>query len=66
MYRPMQHHGKKNREVRWVTTCPTSEPTEDSALRYADWEAYDSLFVAINILTHNDGTRHSGFEGETI
>jgi hypothetical protein len=47
-----------------VTTCLTSEPTEDSALKYAVWEACASLFVAIDILTHVDGIRLSGFEGE--
>ncbi len=47
-----------------MTTCITSEPTEDSAPEYAYWEACASLFVAIDILTHADGIRHSGFEGE--
>jgi hypothetical protein len=59
-YRPMQQD-KKNKELRWVTTCVTSNLTEDSAPRYANREAYASLFVAIDILTHNDGIRHSGF-----
>ena len=47
-----------------MTTCLTSEPTEDSAPKYADWWACAPLFVAIDILTHADGIRHSGFEGE--
>jgi len=49
-----------------VTTCLPSEPTEDSAPKYADWEACTSLFVAIDILTHADGIRHFGFEGEPV
>jgi len=55
----------KNRELRWVTTCLTSAPTEESAPRYADLESC-VIFVAIDILTHNDDIRHSGFKGETI
>ncbi len=47
-----------------MTTCITSEPTEDTAPKYADSEACASLFVAIDILTHIDGIRHSGFERE--
>jgi hypothetical protein len=47
-----------------VITCLTSERTEDSFPKYADWEACASLFVAIDILTNIDGIRHSGFEGE--
>ena len=38
----------------------------DCAPKYAVWEACASFFVAINILTHNDGIRHSGFEGEPV
>ena len=63
-FRPKPQHGKRAKELRWVTTCLASEPTEDSAPKYADWEACASLFVAIDILTHVDGIRHSGFEGE--
>jgi hypothetical protein len=59
-------HGIKAKELRWVTTCLTSEPTEDSAPKYADWEACASLFVAIDILTHSDGVCHSGFEGKPV
>ena len=29
-------------------------------------EACASLFVAIDILSHNDGIRHFGFEGQTV
>jgi len=47
-----------------VTTGLTSGPTEDSTPKYADWEACATVFVAIDILTHIDGIRHSGFEGE--
>jgi len=39
---------------------------EDSAPKYADWEACVPLFVAIDILTHNDKIRHSGIEGESL
>ena len=65
-HRPIHQRGKKHKDLRRVTTCLTSDPTEDSALRYADWEACPSLFLAIDILTHNDGIRHFGFEGETM
>jgi hypothetical protein len=55
------------KEIRWVTTCLTSEPTEDSSQKYTDWEACAaSLFAAIDILTHNDGIRHPGFEGQSV
>ena len=63
-FRPKPKQGKRAKELRWVTTCLISEPTEDSAPKYADWEACASLFVFIDILTHADGIRHSGFEGE--
>ena len=56
---PKPYQGRKARELRWVTTCLTSDPTEDSVPKYADWEACASLFVVINILTHNDDIRHS-------
>ena len=54
-FRPKPQQGKRAKELRWVTTCITSEPTKDSAPKYAGWEAYASLFVAIDILTHADG-----------
>ena len=38
---------------------------EDAAPQYSSWEAYASLFVAIDILTHKDGIRYSGCEGKT-
>ena len=63
-FRPKPRRRKWAKESRWVTTCLTSEPTEDSAPKYADWEACASLFVVIDILTHADGIRHSGIEGE--
>ena len=44
----------------------TFDPAEDSASRYSDWEAGASLYVAVDILTHNDGIRHFGFEGHTF
>jgi hypothetical protein len=55
--------GKKTKELRWVTTCLTTEPTKASAPKYADGEACASVFVAVDILTHHDGIRHSGLEG---
>ena len=53
------------KELRWAITCLNVEPSEDSALKYAEWEACASLFVAVGILTHIDEIRHSGFEGQT-
>ena len=47
------------------TTCITADPTEDTAPRYSDWEACASLYVAVDILTHHDGIRHSGLEGQS-
>jgi hypothetical protein len=55
--------GKKPREYRWVTTCLTSDPKEETSPRITDWDASASLFVAVDILTHHDGVRHSGLEG---
>jgi hypothetical protein len=63
-FRSRPQQGKRPKELRWVTTCLTSEPTEDSAPKYAEWEAYASLFVAIDILTYADSIQHPGFEGE--
>ena len=63
---PKPHQGKKAKTLRWVTTCLTSEPTEDSTPKYADWKACASLFVAIDIFTHNDGIRQSGLEGKPV
>jgi hypothetical protein len=63
-FRPKPQPRKRPKELRWVTICLTSEPTEDSAPKYADWEACALLSVAIDILTHADGIRHSGFERE--
>jgi len=58
--------GKKPKEMRWVSACLTSEPTEETTPRYSDWEACASLlYVAVDILTHHDGVRHSGFEGHS-
>ena len=48
-----------------VTPCLTSEPTDVSAPKYVDWEACASLYVGIDILTHNDGIHHSGLEGQS-
>ena len=35
-FRPHAQQGKKALEVRWTTTCLTTEPTEESAPKYAD------------------------------
>ena len=37
-YHPKPLQEKKAKELRWVTTCLASDPTEDSAPRYPDWE----------------------------
>jgi hypothetical protein len=50
--------GKKPKGMRWVTTCLTSDPTEDTTPQYSDWEACASLYVALYLLTHHDGVRH--------
>ena len=65
-YRSLQRQGTKSKKWRCVTTCLTSDSTEDSTPRYLDWEACISLYVIIDILTHNDGIRHFGFEGQTL
>jgi hypothetical protein len=57
--------GKQPRELEWITTFLTSDPTEDTVLKYSEREARASLCVAIDILSHNDGIRHSGFEDQT-
>ncbi len=65
-YWPPQHQGKKTKVLRRVTTNLTSNPTEDFAPRYADWEACASLYVAIDILTQNDGICNSRLEEQTL
>ena len=65
-FRPHAQHGKKAPEVRWTTTCLTTKPTEESAPQYADWEGSCILHTSIDVLTHGDGIRHSGFEGQTL
>jgi len=62
---PKSHQGKKAKELRRATACLTSEPMENYASKYAGWEACASLFAALDILTHNDGIRHSGLEGQS-
>jgi len=62
-FRPTPTGGKKPNEFRWVTTFLTADPTEDTTPRYFDWEACASLYVAVDILTHHDGIRHSGLKG---
>ncbi len=62
-FRPQVQHGKKALEIRWTTTCLTTEPSEESAPKYADWEGSCILHIAIDVLIHFDGIRHSGFEG---
>ena len=64
-FRPPPTGGKKHKEFRWITTSLTSDPTEDTSPRFIDWEASSSLFVAVDILTHHDGIRHSGLEGQS-
>ena len=38
---------------------------EETTSKYSDWEACASLYVAVGILTHHDGIRHSGLEGRS-
>lgn len=64
-FRPAPSGAKKPKEMRWITTSLTSDPTEDTLPKYSDWEASASLYVAVDILTHHDGVRHSGFEGQS-
>ena len=59
-FRPPPIGGKKPKEFRWITSCLTSDPTEDTSPRITDWEASSSLFVAVDILSHHDNIRHSG------
>ena len=61
--RPAPIGGKKPKEFRWVTTCLTSDPTEDTTPKYSDWEANASLYVDIHI--RHDIIRHSGLEGQS-
>jgi hypothetical protein len=65
-FRPQPQKGKGPTEVRWITTCLTDEPTEETAPRFADWEGSCTLQVAIDVLTHGNGVRHSGFEGQSL
>ena len=64
-FRPALISGKKPKKMRWIFTCLTSQPTEETTPKYSDREACASLHVAVDILTHHDGIRHSGFEGYT-
>ncbi len=64
--RPTPVGGKKPKELRWVATCLTSDPTEDTTPKYSDWESCASLYVAVDILIHHDdGIRHLGLEGQS-
>ncbi len=65
-FRPQPQKGRGPQEVRWITTCLTTEPTEESAPKFTDWEGSCTLHVAIDVITHGDGIRHSGFEGQTL
>ncbi len=65
-FRPHTQQGKKAPEVRWTTTCLTTEPTDESAPKNAEWEGSCILHTSIDVLTHGDGVRHSGFEGHTL
>ncbi len=62
---PAPGGGKKPKEMRWVTTRLTSDPTEDTTPQYSDWEACASLYVAVDILTHHDDVRYSGLEDQS-
>ena len=63
---PALSPGKMPKELRWVTTCLTSEPSEDSAPIYAIWEACASLFADdVDILTQHDGVHYSSLGGQS-
>jgi hypothetical protein len=64
-FRPTPIGGKKPKEFRWVITCLTSDHPKDTTPRYSDLAACASLYVAVDILTHHDGIRHSGLEGQS-
>ncbi len=64
-YKPNTAQGRRARELRWITTYLTAEPMEETVRRYSKWEASASLYGAIDIVTHNNGVRHSGFESQT-
>ena len=64
-FRPTPIGGKKPKEFRWVDTCLIADPTEDTTPKYSDWEACASLYVVVDILTHHDGIRYSGLEGQS-
>jgi hypothetical protein len=64
-YRPAVRPSKKPKELRWASIGLTSEPTNNTTPKYSDWDASSSLSVAVDILTHDDGVRYSGFEGRT-
>jgi hypothetical protein len=64
-FKPNTAQGRRQRELPWITTPLVAEPTEESVGRYSKWEASASLFVTIDIVTHNNGIRHSGFELHT-
>ncbi len=64
-YKPNTAQGRRARKLKWITTYLTAEPTEETVRRYSEWEASASLFVAIEIATHNNDIRHSGFESQT-
>ncbi len=61
-FRPTPTGGKKPKEFWWITTCLTVDSTDDTTPRYSDGEACASIYVAVDILTHHDGIRHSGLE----
>jgi hypothetical protein len=63
--RPAPSGDKKPKEMRRVTICLASDPTEYTTPKYSDWEACASLYVAADVLTHHDGVRHSGFQGQS-
>jgi hypothetical protein len=65
-YKPNPAQGKRPRELSRITTHLVAKPTEETVRMYSEWEASASLYVAIGIVTHDDGIRQSGFELQTL
>jgi len=55
---PHVQQNKKALEVMWTTTCMTTEPSEESTPKYADWESSCILHTSIDGLTHGNDIRH--------
>ncbi len=47
-YKPNTAQGRRQRELRWITTPLVAEPTEETVRRYSEWEASASLFICCN------------------